>query len=237
MTLLKTLFNRKWWWVTLVVVVGMAVLARLGIWQLDRLDERRAANAQLAAALDAPPFALTADFLPSDPTTLKDHWVTASGAYDFDYQGIIKLQNFQGQAGVYLVAPLVLEDGATAVLVNRGWLPVNETNLSQFDEPGAVTVEGYAALSETLSRGSRAEATDLEWFRLDIEQIETQLPYNLLPIYIVETGETADLPIHLQREIDLSEGPHLGYAIQWVSFCLMLGVGYVFYVRRSTQGT
>jgi cytochrome oxidase assembly protein ShyY1 len=114
---------------------------------------------------------------------------------------------------------------------------VNETNLSQFDEPGAVTVEGYAALSETLSRGSRAEATDLEWFRLDIEQIETQLPYNLLPIYIVETGETADLPIHLQREIDLSEGPHLGYAIQWVSFCLMLGVGYVFYVRRSTQGT
>jgi surfeit locus 1 family protein len=178
MTLLKTLFNRKWWWVTLVVVVGMGVLARLGIWQLDRLDARRAANAQLAAALDAPPFALTADFLPGDPTTLKDHWVTASGVYDFDYQGIIKLQNFQGQAGVYLVAPVVLEDGATAVLVNRGWLPVNETNLSQYDEPGAVTVEGYAALSETLSRGSRAEATDLEWFRLDIEQIETQLPYN-----------------------------------------------------------
>ena len=46
----RTLFSRRWWWVTLIVLVLMAVFARLGFWQLDRLEQRRAANAQLIAA-------------------------------------------------------------------------------------------------------------------------------------------------------------------------------------------
>jgi surfeit locus 1 family protein len=76
----------------------------------------------------------------------------------------------------------------------------------------------------------------LAWFRLDIGQIQAQLPYRLLPVTIVEWSgeeETADLPISLERDIDLSEGPHLGYAIQWFAFTVMLGVGYVFFVRRK----
>lgn len=239
MKLFRALFNKKWWWVTLLVLVGMGVLARLGIWQLDRLEERRTANAQLAAALNDPPFELTADFSPTDPAQYKDRLVYAEGHYDFAYQGIIKLQNFQGRSGVFVVAPFVLADGETAVLVNRGWVPDAFTEqLSELDEPGEQTVSGYVGLSQTLSRAaSDAPPTDeLAWFRLDIAQIQKQLPYKLLPLYIVEwtdEEETADLPIQLDREIDLSEGPHLSYAIQWFTFSIMLGVGYLFFVRRK----
>jgi cytochrome oxidase assembly protein ShyY1 len=56
--LLRALVGRRWRWVTLAVLALMLVLARLGIWQLDRLAERRAANAQLAAALSAAPIDL-----------------------------------------------------------------------------------------------------------------------------------------------------------------------------------
>ena len=239
MKLFKALFNRKRWWVTLLVLLGMGVLGRLGIWQLDRLEERRAANAQLELALSEPPFELTADFSVTNLRQLKDRLVFAQGQYDFAYQGIIKLQNFRGQAGAHVVAPLVLADGETAVLVNRGWVPeAVTTQLPELDEPGALTINGYVGLSQTLSRaaGEAAPADELAWFRLDIGQIQAQLPYRLLPVYIVEWSgerETADLPIHLDRDIDLSEGPHLSYAIQWFAFTVMLGVGYIFLVRRN----
>jgi surfeit locus 1 family protein len=239
MKLFKALFSRKQWWVTLLVLLGMGVLGRLGIWQLDRLEERRAANAQLAFALSEAPFELTADFSATNPRQLKDRLVFAQGQYDFAYQGIIKLQNFRGQAGAHVVAPLVLADGETAVLVNRGWVPEAVIpQLSELDEPGGLTIKGYVGLSEVLSRAASeaAPADELAWFRLDIGQIQAQLPYRLLPVTIVEWSgeeETADLPISLERDIDLSEGPHLGYAIQWFAFTVMLGVGYVFFVRRK----
>jgi len=239
MKLFKALFNRKRWWVTLLVLLGMGVLGRLGMWQLDRLEERRAASAQLELALSEPPFELTADFSSPNPRQLKDRLVFARGQYDFAYQGIIKLQSFRGQAGAHVVAPLVLADGETAVLVNRGWVPeAVTTQLSELDEPGVLTINGYIGLSQTLSRAASeaAPADELAWFRLDIGQIQAQLPYRLLPVTIVEWSgeeETADFPIHLDRDIDLSEGPHLGYAIQWFAFTVMLGVGYVFLVRRN----
>lgn len=237
----STLLNKKWRWVTLLVLLGMALLARLGFWQLDRLAQRRAANAQLQQALDQPPFALTPDFSATDLASLKDRLVFAQGQYDFAYQGLIKLQNYQAQAGGHLIAPLVLADGQTAVLVNRGWIPdALTTQLSQFEAPGMHTVSGYVGLSQTLSRvaNSAPSPDELAWFRLDIEQIQKQIPYHLLPIYIVEwSGEeaAADLPIHLSRDIDLSDGPHLSYAIQWFIFALILGLGYIFFVRQKTD--
>ncbi len=41
------------------------------------------------------------------------------------------------------------------------------------------------------------------------------------------------LPIPQVVELDLSEGPHLGYAGQWFLFAAILAVGYPFYVRRQ----
>lgn len=239
MNLIKALVGRRWWWVSLLVVVGMGVLGRLGIWQLDRLEQRRAANAQLELALNEPPFALTADLPVTDLPTLKDRLVSAQGEYDLAYQGIIKLQNFRGRSGVFVVAPLVLADGKTAVLVNRGWLPDAALDqIADWPEPGPVTINGYVALSQTLSRatGNPSDSDELAWFRVDVPQIQAKLPYDLLPFYVIEWSEgeeTADLPLHPPRDIDLSEGSHMSYAIQWFTFSLMLGIGYLFFVRRS----
>ena len=45
----RTFFNRQWWWTTLLVLLGIALLLRLGFWQLDRLAQRRAYNADIIA--------------------------------------------------------------------------------------------------------------------------------------------------------------------------------------------
>jgi surfeit locus 1 family protein len=235
---LRALFSRKWWWVTLLVVALMMVLARLGFWQLDRLGQRRVNNAIVAAALAASPLDLFGATLPDDLSTIKDRQVTATGEYDLDNQLVLKVQNWDGRAGAHLITPLLLADGETAVLVDRGWIPEMENNpvdRAKYDVAGLSTVEGYAALSQTLLGGksSMPEEPQMEWYRVDIAAIQAQMPYELLPIYVLQAPEDNLVPpFRRAPDIDLSEGSHLGYALQWFTFCLGLGIAYVVYVRK-----
>jgi surfeit locus 1 family protein len=239
---ISLLFSRRWWWVTIVVVLGMIVLARLGFWQLDRLEERRAANAVLEQQLAAEPLSLNDVDLDSvDLTSMPDRSVTATGEFDFSEQILLRVQNFQGNAGSHLVAPLRLEGREEAVLVDRGWIPEVEQapeNWSTFDEPGTVTVEGTIQLTEVARNAEPPSAPQSEWFRINVEAIERQMPYELLPIYVLQSpppGGNQELPYREQPTFDLSEGPHLSYAIQWFAFTLMLGGGYIYFVHQQEK--
>lgn len=244
----RALFSRKWWWVTLIVVGLMILLARLGFWQLDRLEQRRAANAQLLAAIESNPIDLNADAADYVPlradevsTDLANRDVVATGEFDYANQRVLKLQNLSGRAGVHLITPLVLDGADAAILVDRGWIPDAEHQAGNaFDEAtGTQTVDGYVAMTETLMRSAADSAAPagpgLELFRVDIDAIEAELPYKLLPFYLKVTppeGGVSGLPIPMAKEVDLSEGPHLDYALQWFVFCLGLGTAYVIYIIR-----
>jgi surfeit locus 1 family protein len=245
LSLLGALFSRRRWWTTLVVLLGMAVLARLGIWQLDRLEQRRARNVAIIQKLELSPLDLTGESLPDDLSGLKNRRGTAHGEFDFSHQVALLYQNWQGKPGIHLIAPLVIYDGSKAVLVDRGWLPTDQAameNWSQFDEPGPVAVTGFIQLSQTLPARAGAVAQTFpvepkaEWYRVDIDAIQAQVPYELLPIYILATPtemSTANLPYRVEPEFDLSDGPHLGYAIQWFIFSAILGVIYVRIVTKK----
>lgn len=255
MELIKAFFSRRWWWVTLIVLALMLVLARLGIWQLDRLAERRAANTALMTALDAPAVDLNAalaEFAALAPNDVPGEWenrnATATGRFDFDHQVIVRLQTWQGNTGVRLVTPLVLAgtegEDQVALLVDRGWIPESEYVAgNRFETPApSSTAEGYLALTETLLRQTSGppEVTDsgVEVYRVDIDNIRPTMPYRLLPVYLHENppaDAATSLPARAPREVDLSEGPHLGYAIQWFIFSLGLGVAYAIYVNRSLK--
>ncbi len=240
MDLLRALFTRRWWWATLLVVVMMGVMARLGFWQLDRLQERREANAALAVSLAATPLDVAGE-LPQDVESLKDRLAVASGTFDFEQQLVLLVQNWQSSSGVHLITPLVLPGGDTAVLVDRGWIPddqVNPQGLARYEVAGPTTVEGPIALSQVISRNPNAAPEDpqSEWYRVDVAAIQQQLPYQLLPFYIIQGPESRDtLPYRSLPPVDLSEGPHLSYAFQWFIFSVGLGVGYLALVHKTLQ--
>jgi surfeit locus 1 family protein len=249
----RALVGRRWRWATLLVLVLMVVLARLGVWQLDRLAQRRAANAQLLAAIESAPIDLNraaADYAAVEPaavsTELANRDVVMRGAYDFDNQRVLKLQTWQGQAGVHLITPFILEGTDVAVLVDRGWIPDDAYaagDMYEVDPPGA-TIRGYVALTETIRRRTNeavapASPND-ELFRVDIDALADGLPYALAPFYVKENppaSEPNQPPIRSPKEIDLSEGPHLGYAMQWFIFSIGLGVAYVVFVNRSLDSS
>jgi surfeit locus 1 family protein len=59
---------------------------------------------------------------------------------------------------------------------------------------------------------------------------------SLLPVYIEATSGAvvADYPL-VPRPPDLTDGPHLGYAIQWFVFALIALIGYPLVMVRIAR--
>ncbi len=235
--------SRRWWWVSLLVIVGMAITFRLGIWQLDRLQQRQDRNAEFVEQINSPPLALNGAPLPFSSEELRDRLASAEGRFDFSEQIVLVQQNCQGRPGVHLIAPFIFKGSNVAILVERGWIPAHEYeagSLDRFSDQDQSSVEGSLQLSEPLS-GGRETAVDgrqQEWFRINVESIQNQMPYELFPLFLMEEPPAEiqeDLPYRVEPEIELSDGPHLGYAIQWFFFCLILASGYVYFVRTRSE--
>lgn len=240
-------FTRKWLAATLLAVVAVGVMIRLGIWQLDRLEQRRAFNARVSAQLAQPPLRLTGDALASDLTAMEYRAVTVTGEYDHAQEVVIRNQVWDNEAGVHLLTPLVIAGSDQAVLVDRGWIPAADMEPQQWEqyhEPGRVTVAGMIRASR--SKPDFGGVPDpppvpgerlLAWNNVNVSRIDQQVTYPLLPIYIQQdpSADWTGLPHRNQLVLELTEGPHLGYAIQWFLFATVLGLGYPMYVRHHTK--
>lgn len=232
------MFSPKWLLTTLLVFIGTAVCIRLGIWQLDRLEGRRAFNAQVESMRAAERLDLNMN-TPADIVTMEWRAVTVSGEYDFENQVALRNQYYGNQYGYHLITPL--RYNGTVVLVNRGWIPA-DADWREFDEPGLVTVRGQVRLGQGKPAfGGVADALPTDggplkvWNNLDVEMMSAQFPYPILEVFVQPDVDKDDAvsPIPYQPEIELTEGSHFGYALQWFTFATILFVGYPFYLRKQ----
>lgn len=239
--------QRKWLLTTILVLLGTALCIRLGIWQLDRLEGRRAFNAQVETMRSLPALDLNRDSLDSIDE-MEWRAVQVDGTYDFENQIAILNQYHNNQYGYHLLTPLLFK--GTAVLVDRGWIPADGNSATadwrKYDETGEVNVAGqvrhgqakpaFGGVADTMpENGARLDI----WNNADITQIATQLPYPILPVYIQQKPDVGDTepPIPFQPEIELTEGPHFGYALQWFTFATILFLGYPFFLRKQERSS
>lgn len=244
----RSMFSRHWLLTTMLVVAGAAVCARLGIWQLDRLAQRRAFNAHIMSVEAMPPLELNAE-IPTDLTGMEYRSVVVHGTYDFANQVALRNQFHDNAYGYHLLTPLLLDNGS-AVMIDRGWIPSDGNDApsgwSRYDLAGQVEVQGEIRLGETKPQIGgipdptlTPDQTRLDyWYIANLERISQQVPYPLLPVYIQPNVDPADStpPIPYQPVIELTEGPHFGYALQWFTFATILLVGYPFYLRKQLAG-
>lgn len=237
----------RWIITGLLVAVAVVVMIRLGFWQLDRLAERRAFNERVLAQIKAAPILLP-DTIPPDPQSLYDmeyRQVTAVGEYDPANEVLLRNQAWEGQPGYHLFTPLRMMGSVYAILVDRGFIPLDEASPEQrvkYTQPGVVEVAGvflrprvpryFGAPDPTLTPGQ----THLDaWNAIRLDRIERQAGYPLLPVYLLAAPDPGrpGLPYASLEEPDLSEGPHMGYALQWFAFAAILAVGYPVFVRKQ----
>lgn len=235
------LWSRRWWYVTIFVIAGVIVLARLGVWQLDRLEQRRALNQLIVNRWDQAPFALNQNALPTQLEELGYRRIQATGTFDYEHQVVLKNQNREAEPGVNLVTPLLLPDGR-AILVARGWIPYGQSQPEQWsaftEATGATTVVGMLQKSQILPGAQPPTEPQSEWFRIDVEAIQRQIPYPLLPVFLTQLPEPGrgyeDLP-YREVPFEITEGNHFSYALQWFMFAVILGGGYLPYIAYQEK--
>jgi surfeit locus 1 family protein len=247
---MKNLLTGRWLIRHVLVLIVFIILINLGLWQLRRLEQRRALNASILAGLNAPVVLLTGEEV--DPDELHRQRVSVTGTFDNEAAIAIRNRPFQGQPGVHLVVPLKIKDSDWAVMVDRGWIPQKDAvpeRWSRYDLTDDSTVNGVAYPSQPRPEGywvptdptpSPGQPRLDTWFRVDIERIQEQVDYPLLPIFIEQSAEpgttTNDPPLQEDNiNVKFDEGPHLSYAVQWFSFALVLVVTYAAFIWQELK--
>lgn len=207
---------------------GAAVLISLGVWQVQRLAWKEAVLADIEARIAAAPVAV-----PEAPDAEADRYlpVAATGEIGAEYVRVLVSQRGIG-AGYRIISPFDLGD--RVVLVDRGVMPVAETEAPVMDGP--VTVRGNLHWPQEID-GFTPE-NDLEdnlWFSREVPVLASH--FGTEPVLIiarelsVSDGAVTPLPV------DTSGIPndHLNYAITWFSLAVVwLGMT-AFLVWRITR--
>jgi len=213
-----------------VLVAGVCV--RLGFWQLGRLQGRQRVNAVLVTREAAPPV----DLAGADAGALAFARVTATGRYDVAHESILAQRSADGIPGNHVLTPLVLDDGR-AVLVDRGWVPLEVDDVPVTGPAaapsGRVLISGLALPPDAVSDPPLTPAPSLST-RIDLGV--GGLPYELLPVYVLlGSQEPSQQSPAVAAGPTFDDGPHLGYALQWFAFAAIAVVGCVVLLVRDRR--
>ncbi|HEY3258060.1 MAG TPA: SURF1 family protein [Gemmatimonadaceae bacterium] len=222
----------------LVATIITAVFLRFGFWQLSRLRERQALNAELASrAVDS---AVAISGLPADTANSHYRRVSIQGAYDYANEIVLTLRSRDGSPGVNIVTPVKLPATDTAVLLVRGWIysPDGMTvDLSKWREGAEVSGSGFVETYPPPRGGINGSPTHPNAYRwLDRQELEKHLHYPLKPYYVVVTSAPDDTTKSTPPRLTvppMDEGPHRSYAIQWFSFAAISIIGTILFLRRK----
>lgn len=233
---------------TLILAIGIAAgCARLGVWQLDRLFERRAYNALLLGRLGEPQVPVVA--LPPDTGAGHYRRTTARGVYDYAHEVAWAARIRHESPGVNLVTPMHVAGSDTVVLVDRGWVYSPDAKSVEFPrwrEGDSAAIAGYvetwsepcgAQEGQALPPGCGSEPERV-LRRLDRTTAERLVGAPVAPYLILQTSDSTlradSVPVRMETP-QLDEGPHLGYAYQWFAFATIALAGGIGLARRTLR--
>ena len=223
--------------VAVATLVGIAVTANLGAWQLRRAAQKIA----LETALDsraAMPAIVTADLAASvalaelqryRPVRLRGRWVAGQTVF-------LDNRQMDARVGFYVVTPLRLAGRNEAVLVQRGWVPRDlrdRTLLPVVTTPdGEVEVTGHIAPPPARLYEFAAAGAGVIRQNLDLAGFAVESGLTLLPLSVKQDDGPATRSDGLLRRwsrpaVDVQK--HYGYAFQWFALCALMTGLYVWF--------
>lgn len=230
----------------LLALILVPVLISLGLWQLDRADEKRVIDQGVNEAIAKPVLSIN----DTDLTKLKNEiYRTASitGKFDIKQQYLLDNRTYKGKPGYHVISSFIFEHNLEnvlsnyAVLINRGWITYqgtrdNISNIALDNEIKKITgsiknIPESIVLKDKDETASsnlifKAEETQLEGISLiqsiQLERLEKNLDYELLPI-IIELDKTInDGFVREWQPYFGSIDKHNAYAVQWFAMAIIL---------------
>jgi len=226
--------REKYFFLKSLVALALIILCFIAAqWQYHRGVDRHARNSMIEANIAAPSITLaTAE---SDP--VKNEWrtVITTGSFDDSQNILLRNRYFEGKYGFEFLTLFETSNGQK-FWVDRGWLVAGKDALTAPLIPetptGEVEISGRLRLDTSLPRGS--------FFALPANGIGLISKWNAQKEVVTEgfyldllNGSTAELTPSVAAQLpELSDGPHMAYALQWVFFAGLVGYGRIL-VRRA----
>ena len=218
---------------TIVFLLVLPVLLRLGFWQLDRAEEKRELIVLFKQQNELGPLFIK-DGMKLDGK-LNYRSAQVDGSYNSSKQIFIDNKVYQGKTGVHVLTPFKLKNSEYSILVNRGWVPmvIDRSSLPQIKTTaqflklsGKIKVSGKKPfmVGEQFQSNQGWPAL-IQW--ISFKDIESKSGLKLLPyIFLLDEKEQSGYvrnwkPVVMQPEKSTS------YAVQWFTLALALVIIYI----------
>lgn len=218
---------------TLVTLIALTILLRLGFWQLQRADEKQQRLHDIAAKQMTHPIGLEAsEWLQKEP----DIPIEFTGKVGLDTAFLLDNRIFEGTVGYEVVTPIETSHGL--LLANWGWIA--GTGYRQqlpripFAELGIKADQTFAFRGVTWSPGKnifvRETANyDSDWPKviqqIDLDYMGELLGVKPLPILVALHLPNQDSFTNNHKPVVMRPEKHIAYAVQWFGLaagCLLV---------------
>ena len=222
------------WLATAATVCLLPLFILLGLWQLDRAEQKRALIENYVARSDEPPLRLVGE--QADAAHMRNRRVFARGHYDSSRQLLLDNKIQQSRPGYHVLTPFFLSDEQVAVLVNRGWVPLGASRerlpeIGTGEQSRTVTGVVHVPSPPPLALGDSGDSVP-GWpkviQRVDRIALEQRLQTRLLPYTVrlspqEDDGYIRDWKPHFRTPTE----KHQAYAVTWFGFAVLLLVLFV----------
>ncbi|MGB5323961.1 MAG: SURF1 family protein [Pseudomonadales bacterium] len=215
------------WKVWLFVLILLPVLLRLGFWQLERAEEKRALLARYEQQRSEPPLYPATLRALSSPERAAFRRVLLRGEFLANRSLLLDNQVLDGRVGYQLLQPF-LTDSGDSFLVNRGWLP-GAPDRSVPGLPAQIgSVEILASVYIPAGKPVLLAADDwsgawpLRVQYIDVDRVAALLERDLYPYVLrIEADQPGALTVRWPA-VNTRPAKHTGYAVQWFAMSLAL---------------
>jgi cytochrome oxidase assembly protein ShyY1 len=184
------------WYITAPALVLILAMCRLSYWQWTRHVEKKALIAEMDQRLHLEPVEITPfainDQVDWNKLIHRRLWI--HGTYDFEHEMVLRNRRHKGQPGTFVLTPLRLHGTSRHILVSRGHLPLPESSKEQRSKYRGSKEVSFVGLVKESSRQHFLAPPDPAtgqnkpwvegWLRVDLDKMNAQLPYKLLPVYV-----------------------------------------------------
>jgi len=223
---------------TIAVLLGVAVLIGLGVWQLQRLDWKEGIIAQIEARTERAPMSLARALdLARERSNLDYYPVRVEGHFHHDRERYLYALSLEGEPGWHVITPLETAGGET-VLIDRGFVPEalrDPTTRPQGQIEQVVKVTGLIRGSETPGIFiPENEPERNQWFSRDLAAMSRSMfpggTVEVAPFFLeAKAGDVpGGWPSGSQTRLTLPNN-HLQYALTWFSLAAVLVAVYAVY--------
>ena len=220
---------------TLFFICVIVLLYSLGVWQLERADEKKVLAAQIEQRLSQQTMILNDTNIEQlIRPDIAHRTITLNGKFDTREQFFIDNKKYNGRAGYHVITPFNIDNTQQTILVNRGWVDSggNRNILPEVVTPSElITLEGR--LSNPVTAHFRpgisqpAESLGGIWLYIDLDFFSGLSGTPVAPYILLLNKENQYGYVREWPEFKANTEMHVGYAIQWFTFALFSLLAYL----------